>query len=104
MYFKAIFNPGLEEHSVEHLDFDIDPNMRVEIIRYDNHVFELDRNEYGEISSLTYCNECINTFDIEKSFITLVYNIIADEERVRLIDSNGTEDMLNRDELLEYLS
>ncbi len=104
MYFKAIFNPGLEEDSVEQYDLDLDPKTGAEIIRFDNHTFEIDRNEFGEITSLTYCNECINTFDIESTFITLIYNLIDKERKVILVDSTGTEDELNRDELFEYLS
>ena len=104
MYFKALFNPSLEEDSVEQYDLDIDPKTGAEIIRFDNHIFELDRNEFGEISLLTYCNECINTFDIETVFITLLYNIIGNEQKVILVDSTGMEDQFDKDELLELIS
>ena len=41
MYFKALFDPSLEEDSVEQYDLDIDPKTGAEIIRFDNHIFEL---------------------------------------------------------------
>ena len=104
MYFKALFDPSLEEDSVEQYDLDIDPKTGAEIIRFDNHIFELARNEFGEISLLTYCNECIKTFDIETVFITLLYNIIANKQKVILVDSTGMEDQFDKDELLELIS
>ena len=104
MYFKAIFDPSLEEDSVEHFDLDIDLITGAEIIRFDNHIFELNRNEFGEISLLTYCNECINTFDIEKAFVTLIYNVIGKGQKVILIDYMGTEEKFAKDKLLELIS
>ena len=104
MYFKALFDPSLEEDSVELYDLDIDLITGAEIIRFDNHIFELNRNEFGEISLLTYCNECINTFDIEKAFVTLIYNVIGSEQKVTLVDSTGTEEKFTKYELLELIS
>ena len=104
MYFKALFDPSLEEDSVELYDLDIDLITGVEIMRFDSHIFELNRNEFGEISLLTYCNECINTFDIEKAFVTLIYNVIGSEQKVTLVDSTGTEEKFTKYELLELIS
>ncbi|MCP5062060.1 MAG: hypothetical protein GY936_06310, partial [Ignavibacteriae bacterium] len=53
------------------------------------------------ISEITFCNQCVQTFDIEEVFIDLIGYLLKNDETVILIDSNGSEEELSKDELAE---
>jgi hypothetical protein len=103
MLFKAKFNNSVSEEVVNSNDLEVDYNSVVgkEIIYFKNHEFELDRDGEGFICEITFCNQCVQTFDIEEIFIDLISQILATDETVILFDSNGSEEILTKDELLE---
>ena len=104
MYFKATFlNPINEEEAI--LD-SIDYNFQTgkEIVKFMSHEFEIVRDGQSLISELTFCNQCVNTYDIENAFITLLIKLSDDEQQVTLFDSDGSNDVLTRAELEEILN
>ena len=103
MYFKAKFNVPIDESLVDNfaIDMDYDSLNGKEIIHYKNHEFEIERDDAGLICELTFCNQCVQTFDIEEIFIELVVKLLQEDEALTLLDSDGLEEELSKDELID---
>jgi hypothetical protein len=105
MFFKARFNTPLDESILEDFDLDLDYDSVIgkEIVLFKNHQFEIERDNLGFISEITYCNQCVQTYDIEEVFIELLQNLLSGDNTVALVDSEGLEDELTKDDLSALL-
>jgi len=105
MYYKAVFEQPIEEQLIENINLEISFDEKVgnEIIYFKNHEFEFSRNESGMICEISYYNQCTLTHDIEITFISLLQNLLTDDNSLTLIDSNGTSEFISNDEIEEYL-
>ena len=101
MYFKAKIIDGLDEYELPPIQIEFDQINAKEIILFDGHDFEIERNADGRIVDLTFCNQCIDTYNIEEVFIKLLIYLLRDEQNLTLIDSNGTEEEMTREDLEE---
>ncbi len=103
MFFKAKFNDAVDESLFDYNEIEqaYDSVLDKEIIRFRNHEFEVERNNDSRITEITYCNQCVQTYDIEKVFAELLSNILNDDETVIMIDSSGFEEEFTKDELLD---
>ncbi len=82
MFYKAKFNTLIDETILEDFNIDLDYNSVIdkEIVLFKNHEFEIERNSIGLISEITYCNQCVLTYNIEEIFIELLQNIISEDD------------------------
>ena len=105
MYFKANFNVPIDESLIDlsYFDFDYNSITGKEIIRYKNHEFELNRNKNGNITEISFINQCTLTYDIEETFIALLINLINEDQSISLHDSNGSKEIFSKEELSKYL-
>jgi len=103
MLFKAKFSNSIDEFKLDEngMSVDFDSVVNKEVIKFNNHQFEVERNDDALISELTYCNQCVNTFDIEEVFIELISLLLSEDKTVTLIDSSGSEENLTKDDLLD---
>ncbi|MCP5061376.1 MAG: hypothetical protein GY936_02810, partial [Ignavibacteriae bacterium] len=94
MLFNAKFNNPINETDRNYTDIEVEYNSIVgkDIIYFKNHEFEIERDENSLISEITFCNQCVQTFDIEEVFIDLIGYLLKNDETVILIDSNGSEE------------
>lgn len=106
MYYKAIFDPYVDEDLIEitNLEIGFDDIIGNEIIYFGSHEFEIRRDDSERIIEISYFNQCIKTYDIEKVFLALLHNLISDENTVTLYDSDGSSEMLTKQELEYYQS
>ncbi len=103
MFFKAKFNNVVDESLFDNneIEQDYDSVLGKEIIRFKNHEFEVERNGEGFITEITYCNQCVLTYNIEEIFIELIANLLNEDERVTLVDSEGLEEDLTKNDLFD---
>ena len=101
MFYKAKFNTPIDETILEDFNIDLDYNSVIdkEIVLFKNHEFEIERNSIGLISEITYCNQCVLTYNIEEIFIELLQNIISEDDIILLFDSDGLEEELTKEDL-----
>jgi hypothetical protein len=103
MYFKAKILEVLDENNLSDFIFSLDQNTGKEIIIFMNHAYEIERNNEGNINEVSYYNQCINTFDIEEKFIQLLLKMLNDNQSVSMIDFNGREENLTKEDLEEII-
>ncbi len=103
MIFKAKFENPFDECTIDSfaLDIGFDSTIGREIIYFKTHEFEVQRNDDGFVSVITFCNQCVETFDIEEVFLDLIYQVLQRNEKVILFDSNGFEETQTKDELFQ---
>ena len=104
MYFKARFNHSIDETNYPFDEIEVSNITGKEILQIDQYEFEVERNNNNLIDSITFCNQCTNTYGIESEFIKLLIEILPEESTVKLFDSNGLTSDFNHEELEEYLS
>ncbi len=103
MIFKAKFENPLDESEIDSFNLDIgfDSAIGREVIYFKNHEFEVQRNDDGFVSVITFCNQCVETFDIEEIFLDLIYQVLQMNEKVILFDPNGFEETRTKEDLFE---
>ncbi len=101
MLFKAKFDKPVNESILDNFHIDFSTFTGKEILYFKNHEFELERDYSGMIKELTYCNQCVQTYDIENIFIELIFNLINKNENVILSDSDGFTEELTKNDLLD---
>jgi len=103
MLFKAIFNNPINEINGNYNDLEVEYNSMIgkEIIYFKNHEFEIERDENSFISGITFCNQCVKTFDIEEVFLDLIAYLLLSDDTLILIDSNGSEEEVTKDDILD---
>jgi len=103
MFYKAKFNTPIDETILEDFNIDLDYNSVIgkEIVLFKNHEFEIERNDLGLISEIAYCNQCVLTYNIEEIFIELLQNMIREDDMILLFDSDGLEEELTKEDLLD---
>lgn len=103
MYFKAKIVDAIveDESSIIHQLFYNYSDK--EIILFENHEFEVERSAEGMIDEITYCNQCVNTFDIEEVFLKLLAHLLQKEQKIILIDSEGFEEEMVKEDLEEII-
>jgi hypothetical protein len=104
MYFKGMFLKPINEVNNSNILDEIyfDEKIGVEIIYFENHEFEIKRNNAGRISEITFANQCTKTHNIEKAFIHLFIELLNEENEIILHESNGSSDILTKEDLEEY--
>lgn len=103
MLFRTKFIDPINETDGNYSDLVVEYNSIIEkeIIYFKNHEFEIERDENNFISKITFCNQCIQTFDIEEVFIDLIGYLLQNDDTVILIDSIGSEEEMTKDEILD---
>ncbi len=104
MFFKAKFRNSLEDYALEknNLVVDFDTILNKEVIYFKNHEFEIERTGEGFIKEINFCNQCVLTYNIEEIFIELIVNLLSDEEYVTLFDSDGLEEEMSKEDLMDF--
>lgn len=103
MYFKAMFDPPL--YSEEGLIENSQQNYLTgaETVKFLNHEFEIIRNNDQLVEVITFCNQCVNTFDIESVFIQLLLKVSNDQTNITLYESDGLVSDYSYEELMDFL-
>lgn len=101
MYYKAQFLNSITDEIFEENNLvpEISYQTGEELIHFGNHLFEVSRNENGGVNKITFCNECVKTYDIEEKFIELLGLIIEEDNEVTIFDSAGLEEITDKDGL-----
>ena len=104
LYYKAIFEQPIEQDLLENFDFEIgfDNKIGNEIIYFNNHEFEIRRNGSEKINEVTFYNQCTKTHDIENTFLNLLQMLLDNENSITLFESNGSSEILTKEELENY--
>ncbi|MCB0731326.1 MAG: hypothetical protein KDC88_09855 [Ignavibacteriae bacterium] len=105
MYFKAKFYNAINE--AENLIFNNlfrNPITGKEVILFNKYEFEIERNIRNEIDGITFCSQCVNTYGIETEFIKFIFQLLQNDETVKLYDSNGLTSEFSKDDIEEYIS